>query len=198
MHCLAAGKSAARVRQSEPLPWPCHHAWMRSRSPLRAVIFIPIHQSEQVLQTSSFTILFYKIVPQTVFGMGMGMNVAAYFVRCHPGQARVALEPASALGWQPSEIDTSISPQTRWRNGSSPPPAPPPAPPHSTIPCTTGATSGTIPWHNPWHHATQHRQVSFRMCIINKVVLRLRVGGGSARAMASGAGAPRPAPAARP
>ena len=43
-----------------------------------AVIFIPIPLPEQVLQTSSCTILLYKFVLQTGLGMGMGTNGTAY------------------------------------------------------------------------------------------------------------------------
>ena len=46
-----------------------------------AVIFIPVPLPEKVLRTSCFTHSFYKFVPQTILGMGMGMNVTAQSIR---------------------------------------------------------------------------------------------------------------------
>ena len=40
---------------------------------------MPIPLPNKVLQTSDRTHFFYENVPQTVLGMGMGMNVTAHF-----------------------------------------------------------------------------------------------------------------------
>ena len=75
----AAPGLAARIRLRRPSDRNNKSSFVFiHRINIRAVPFVPIPLPEQVLQTSSCTILLYKFVIQNGLGMGMGINGTAH------------------------------------------------------------------------------------------------------------------------